>query len=191
MKKFIAGFLTCAILIFTLLTFGFAEGILNVVLNPYPVYVNGSQVEVEGYNINDFIFLKLSDVGKCFDSTVLFNQTENRIDVNSNVTVLNMSATEDLISIVQFDVETENPVGAEFVEYKGCRVLKYNNRYYVSSGDLYKPFGIIPLSVDENNKMFKLGDKKVIVSSTDYKNIIKYRTMYLYDISLFSELIGE
>jgi hypothetical protein len=84
MKKFIAGFLTCAILIFTLLTFGFAEDILNVVLNPYPVYVNGSQVEVEGYNINGFTFLKLADVGKCFDSTVSFNQTEKRIEIESN-----------------------------------------------------------------------------------------------------------
>jgi uncharacterized membrane protein len=84
MKKFIAGFLTCAILIFTLLTFGFAEEVLNIVLNPYPVYVNGTQVEVEGYNINGFTFLKLADVGKCFDSTTSFNQTEERIDINGN-----------------------------------------------------------------------------------------------------------
>jgi hypothetical protein len=91
MKKFIAGFLTCAILIFTLLTFGFAEGILNVVLNPYPVYVNGSQVEVEGYNINGFTFLKIADIGKCFDSTVKFNETNPRIDINNNPTTKNIA----------------------------------------------------------------------------------------------------
>lgn len=199
MKKFIAGFVTCAILIFTLLTFGFAEGALNVVLNPYPVYVNGTQIEVEGYNINGFTFLKLADIGRVFDSTTLFNETDPHIDINSNEVVLSApattSVTQDLVPVIQFDIETEKPIGAEFAEYKGCRVLKYNGKMYVRGTDLYAPFNIIQLIGDENTLIFKpynnLDNEKIVINRNDYSNMIKYRAGYFYDITLFSELIGE
>lgn len=190
MKKYIAGFLTCLILMLVLSFSGFADDILNVALNSYPIFFNGQQVPVEGYNINGFTYLKLADLDKLHNTTTSFNQTEQRIEVNSNEKSLSMPTTQNLVPVIQFDIDTEKPIGAEFTEYKGCRVLNYNDKLYVDGSDLYKTFRITSVIADANTRIFKLDDKKVVVNNDNPDTTIKYKT-YLYDITLFEELIGE
>lgn len=81
-KQFIIGLLIGTILFSSIGVC--AEEVLNVIANPYPVFVNGQEIQVEAYNINGFTFLKLADVGKVLDSTVSFNETEKRIEITSN-----------------------------------------------------------------------------------------------------------
>jgi hypothetical protein len=82
-KQFIAGFVTCVILLSAIFITGFAEG-LTVLLNPYPVTINGVEIAVEAYNINGFTFLKLADVGKAIpNTTIKFNEIDKRIEINS------------------------------------------------------------------------------------------------------------
>lgn len=51
--------------------------------NPYPVKVNGQEVQVEGYNINDSTYFKLRDVANVVGGfSVGF--TDNTIIVNTN-----------------------------------------------------------------------------------------------------------
>lgn len=80
MKKFIMGFVLGALL-FSFSSVYAATG-LNIMLNPYPVLINGIQTIVEGYNINDYTFLKLADFKKA-GLTVKFNETEQQIEVTS------------------------------------------------------------------------------------------------------------
>lgn len=57
---------------------------LRIYKNPYPVVVNGTTQDVDAYNINDYTYVKLSDLGKCFgDIKVSFNQTDSQIEITS------------------------------------------------------------------------------------------------------------
>jgi hypothetical protein len=60
----------------------FAEDVLKVVANPFPIYVDGSQENIEALNINGFTFLKLGDFGKV-GLVVKFNETERKIEVTT------------------------------------------------------------------------------------------------------------
>jgi hypothetical protein len=110
---------------------------LNVVLNPYPVYVNGTQVEVEGYNINGFTFLKLADVGKCFDSTVKFNETEERIDITSNPKptiedVTTPEPVEETIETNDFYIEKIDVADIYVIDPNGTKykcIISYANTF--------------------------------------------------------------
>jgi uncharacterized membrane protein len=191
MKKFIAGFLACAILIFTLLTFGFAEDILNVVLNPYPVYINGFQVEVEGYNINGFTFLKLSDIGKCFDSTTLLNQAEERIEVNSMVNPLE-PASKSTVARIEIDKTTGDPIGAEFVEYEKCKeAVKYNDFVYMQISDISKYFGIHIKKIEGYKSKFYKNGKETLFDLNVPNNYIFVDGKLYYNTDTFKDLIGE
>jgi hypothetical protein len=81
-RQFIIGLLVGAMLFSEIGVY--AEDILNVLTNPFPVVINGQAVQIEAYNINGFTFLKLADVGKALDSTVYFNETEKRIEITAN-----------------------------------------------------------------------------------------------------------
>lgn len=59
MKKFIFGFITGGIICAAVTGFAVEYA---VSVNPYPVKVNGEDVQVEGYNINDSTYFKLRDV---------------------------------------------------------------------------------------------------------------------------------
>ena len=58
-KNFITGFLSGALIFGTI---GALAAGLIATPNTYPVQVNGSDVSVEGYNINDYTYFKLRDV---------------------------------------------------------------------------------------------------------------------------------
>lgn len=187
-KQFILGVIVGAMLFSSIGVF--AEG-FTVLLNPFPIFFNGQQANVEAYNVNGRTFLSLGDIATYFNATATLNETTKQIEVNNNEKLSTTSIEDSLITVIPFDIETEQPVGAEFTEYKGCRVLRYNNKFYVDSSDLYSTFKIIPIIIDENTRMFKLDNKKIVVSKKDYNNTIKYKMTYFYDISLFSKLIGE
>lgn len=85
-KQFMIGFLVGA-LVFSLSPV-FAEGELNIMENPFPIFINGKMERVEGYNINGYTFLKLADFGKA-GLVVKFNEATKRIEIESSVNVLN------------------------------------------------------------------------------------------------------
>lgn len=58
MKKFIAGFLSGAVI------FGVATGfaVNSIYENPYRIFVNGEEKQIQGYNIDDYSYFKLRDI---------------------------------------------------------------------------------------------------------------------------------
>ncbi|HYE82191.1 MAG TPA: hypothetical protein VEG39_08495 [Clostridia bacterium] len=80
-KQFIAGFLTCLILLSAIFITGFAEGI-SVLLNPYPILLNGQPVEVEAYNVNGRTFLSLGDMVKLVGGTAKLNEVTKQIEIS-------------------------------------------------------------------------------------------------------------
>jgi hypothetical protein len=145
-KQFIAGFVTCAILLSAIFITGFAEGI-TVLPNPYPVTINGVEITVEAYNINGFTFLKLADVGKAIpNTTIKFNEIDKRIEINSagsvNPTSEQTTSTEEVsllstATAIEYDTTTGLPVGAEIIEYKRWKnAVRYNDNIYLSNSTL-------------------------------------------------------
>lgn len=59
-KQFVLG-VVCGAVIFGTIAAIATEYIVNP--NPYPVKVNGNDVDIEGYNINDNTYFKLRDIG--------------------------------------------------------------------------------------------------------------------------------
>lgn len=82
MKKFILGFITGGIICAT--ATGFAVE-YAVTANPFPVAVNGTETEIEGYNINDNTYFKLRDVA---DAVGGFNVgfSDNTITIDTDTT---------------------------------------------------------------------------------------------------------
>ena len=54
---------------------------LKIINNPFPIFVEQEEKEVEAYNIDGYTYLKLADVGKALDVIVKFNETESKIEI--------------------------------------------------------------------------------------------------------------
>lgn len=103
-KRFIAGFACGAVLFGTI---GVFAGQYVAVENPFPVWLNGEEVKIEGYNINDNTYFKLRDVADAvgsfdvdfYENTILIS-TENRLVeyARTKVAMLANTETAELLS---------------------------------------------------------------------------------------------
>lgn len=79
-KNYIAGFITGAVI------FGaigvLASNVYNAYDNPYPIYIDGIQAQIEGYNINDKTYFQLRDIG---------DKIGFRVDFANDMIVVNTS----------------------------------------------------------------------------------------------------
>jgi hypothetical protein len=116
-KHYLIGFLA-GTLLFSLSPV-FAEGELNVIENLFPVYINGKMERVEGYNINGYTYLKLSDLSKA-GLEVRFNEVKKRIEIESAVNVLNKIEKDG------YELVVSN--GVEYVSIDDI-VKKYEDKY--------------------------------------------------------------
>jgi len=125
-KQFIIGVLIGAMLFSSIGVC--ADEVLKVIANPYPVFVNGQEIQVEAYNINGFTFLKLADVGKVLNSTVSFNETEKRIEITEN----KKERTDDDYLVESSSVEKTTKDGLDGIIY--------NDIFYASLFDLEEKY---------------------------------------------------
>ncbi len=80
MKKFFAGLITGIIIAISFTTYAAVQ--LKVIPNPYPVFINNTKANVQGYNINGSTYLKLSDL-KTAGLDVKF--ADSKINIASSV----------------------------------------------------------------------------------------------------------
>lgn len=190
-KQFIAGFVTCFILLSFIFIPGYAEDALQVMLNPYPIVVNGQILQVESYNINGFTFLKLADIGTAFNATTKFNETKQQIELTTNSKTVNTSNNKQP-TIINYDLDSKKPINAELIDYKGCRALKYENKTFVHIEDLYI-LGLVSKIIDtqERTIVYEKNGKTIIFDRKIPENIIIYLNNFYYNIEVFEELIGD
>jgi hypothetical protein len=203
-KQFIAGFVTCVILLSAIFITGFAEG-LTVLLNPYPVTINGVEIAVEAYNINGFTFLKLADVGKAIpNTTIKFNEIDKRIEINSagsvNPTSEQITSSEgvntmSIAAAIEYDSITGLPVGAIYIENekngKQYKTIQYNGEIYISIVDLKNIFGIQNMFVDGFGIRFTKNEQLIPVDSNDKSNHFFAGSRLYYKKILFENYMGE
>lgn len=99
MKKTVFGII---IGMFLSTSIAYAAVELKVVSNPFPVYINGIQTEVDAYNINGYTYLKLADMSKA-GLEVKFNETQRRIEVLSAILISNAPEGVDKVSGVVYN----------------------------------------------------------------------------------------
>ena len=165
-KQFIIGLLIGAMLFSPIGVC--AEEVLNVIANPYPVFVNGQEIQVEAYNINGFTFLKLADVGKVLNSTVSFNETEKRIEITEN----KKERTDDDYLVESSSVEKTTKDGLDGIIYNDifyASLFDLEEKYQVNKGIGYE------IGFDGKNYIVTNGktNKSVSLHYMDHASIIR------------------
>ena len=137
MKKFVLGFIIGALL-FSFASV-YAAGELNIASNPFPVFINGVQTEVDGYNINGYTYLKLRDF-ELAGLKVDFKDRKIYVDNNISISPNNQKIRtlidqlyciyilEDIIDVLDYhNLEMRSVIANCIFFYKLDEVsLKYN-----------------------------------------------------------------
>ncbi len=91
MKKFICGFLCGAVLCTAIGAFA----VNSIYENPYRITVNGTEKQIQGYNIDDYSYFKLRDIADAvggfnvsFDNDTILLSTKEEEGVNSKPTIM-------------------------------------------------------------------------------------------------------
>jgi hypothetical protein len=200
-KQFIVGFVTCVILLSVIFVSGFAEDALTVVLNRFPIFINGQEEPVEAYNINGFTFLKLADVGKAIPGTTIkFNEIDERIEINiveaSLPETMDESEVMSMSTAIEYDSVTGLPVGAEYVENekdgRKYKTIQYNNKIFISESDMKDIYGIKYIrNLNSLNIVYGKDEQEVTVDFMQRENVLKVNTRGYINIALFNQIIGE
>lgn len=175
----------------------FAEA-LNIVLNPFPVLINGVETEVEGYNINGSTYLKLADFKKA-GLTVKFNETDKLIEITtaaeSSTAALNTPQNNNIggtKTMIEYDAVTGLPVGAEYVENdkdgKTYKTILYNGETYVSTADLENMFGIKGTHLEVKTGIQNFARDTSVVG-VDVNSALFIGSYVYYDVTLFDDLL--
>jgi sporulation protein YlmC with PRC-barrel domain len=190
-KSYIVGFTTCIILMSTIFITGFAEDALTVLLNQFPIFINGQPAQVEAYNINGRTFLALGDVAKYLDAKAVFNETDKKIEI----TAADSSNAQYVNSIYEIDIDkdTGEPIGAELVDYNGYKALKYQDIIYVNYHNIRQVFEIDDFFYlsEQRQYVYLKNEKKISINIDNVENMIRFRNSTYYKAELFNEFIGE
>lgn len=139
MKKFILGFLLGAMLFGS--GIAFAEELLKVVPNPFPVLINGTKTVVDGYNINGSTYLKLRDFEKA-GLGVEFNSQNSQIEITSDIIASEVTSEGEK---AMSEIITQTPDGItnidtwEGQQYIGALYIR--NKIREKGYDFTKPMG--------------------------------------------------
>jgi hypothetical protein len=85
MKKLVSGIIIGALLVSCMTVFATN---FKVVSNNLPIFVDGEQKQVTGYNIDGNTCLDLKDMAKVFNVSVKYNKDNKSIEINSNNSIL-------------------------------------------------------------------------------------------------------
>lgn len=177
MKKFISG-LIIGIMI-TISIGAFAEGGLGDLVikhNPFPIIVNGTQEDVEAYNIDGFTFLKIADIARALDNAVdvKFDEVKREINISTIKMLGAPEVIEDLIP--KEEEEVEDAIARphdEFMEIKAEEYMKDGIRTIMYEGKEYSH----PTSIGYHMGVTKGYNKASIVGDDNEKwHIIKDQT---------------
>ncbi|HEX2925073.1 MAG TPA: hypothetical protein VHP38_02245 [Ruminiclostridium sp.] len=164
MKKYIAGLLSGIIIAMSVTAFAAVE--LKVIPNPYPVMIDGTKADVQGYNINGSTYLKLSDL---------------------KVTGLNAKFANKQITISKAQESTETTKdGTTKMTSDSLKIYTIDDKEYVSMRDvckLYSKFSYgIPEGLSPEDKA--LAFKKITSRdqfTTSYKDLIPRMEFFIYE----------
>jgi hypothetical protein len=210
MKKFFAGLITGVLISLSVTAFAAVQ--LKVVPNPFPVFINGDQAQVDAYNINGSTYLKLSDL-KTAGLDVTF--ADSKINVFSAFTEEtepseptdpaepSEPSTGELPDYTVPEIDNSNNYanpkilidGDDFIltTYKNLKALKYNDKTYVSSFSLYKLKNITTKILGKNGIRKLYLDNQLILETTDANpiNYVSYNGDTYFNIDFIGKYLED
>lgn len=150
MKKFVCGLLTGFIL--ATMTAVFAASQINAYINTdIKINVDGEQLKTEIVSVTETQknYASVRDIAESLGATVTWNQSTKTIDIVSNksteseVDTVNTTAQKTTNTTIEYDPETGLPVGAEWVDFKGCKAIKYDGHIYITENDLKVKYKLV------------------------------------------------
>lgn len=145
MKKFVIGFILGAMIFGSGIVF--AEEVLKIVRNPYPVLINGVITEVDGYNIDGSTYLKLRDFEKA-GLGVNWNNEKRQIEITSveaNNDIMESEETSKGEMTVTEKI-TQTPDGITQIDtWEGKQYIAYiyvRNKIKEKGYDFLQPIGV-------------------------------------------------
>lgn len=174
-NKFITGFV-CGAVVFGMI--GAFAAQYSATDNPFPVKLNGQDINIEGYNINDETYFKLRDIADAVGGFgVSFN--DNTIQIFKTKTSSESTTAPSATDIpTQSSEDTLTPYEQELSKYKLLDIIEgdwqhnsYNpSDYYIiriSSISVIKDYG----SRKEVGKYEVSGNKLIITYYSDLTNL--------------------
>ncbi len=158
MKKYIAGLITGLIIAVSFTTYAAVQ--LKVVPNPYPIFINNSKANVQGYNINGSTYLKLSDL-KTAGLDVKF--ADSKINIASAVTKPNTNGSPSAEQ------------GYTNKNIDGFKVFQKDGKEYIKYGDVLNFFG------GKYIRGYKIGEA---AEKLDKPEVCEYDTKYWKAVSI-------
>ncbi len=141
-KRFIAGFV-CGAVLFGIT--GVFAGQYLAIENTYPVQVNGNNVSLEGYQINDYTYFKLRDIGDKVGFNVDFQNDTILIDTQGK----GIGNTDTVNKNDGLNIKKQDPT---YVSINGAEYISAENAmYYVQKffRDAEKTWNVV-YSTDPN-----------------------------------------
>ncbi len=194
MKKFVFGLIAGFIL--ATMTTAFAMTQLSAYINPdIKININGESLKTEVVSVTETQknYASVRDIAEALGATVTWNQKTKTIDIVSNknkeseVDIVN-TTTPKTTNTIEYDPEAGLPVGAEWVDFKGCKAIKYNNKIYLSESDLKTKFDLV-----YRNDNFVYTPTEQVIDGDFFgtgKSLLVGYTVY-FATDLFGEFIGE
>lgn len=196
MKKFLSGLLVGIIL--ATMTTAFAASKITAYFNPdVKIRVDGVLLETEIVTVAEKQknYTSVRDVAEALGATVEWNQETKTINITSKeseVDTVGIDTPKSTNTTIEYNPETGLPVGAEWVDFKDCKAISYNDKIYLSETDLAIKFNILY----ENNRdyryiTYKHGEDKIEVDFYNRENYIDSGKGIYLNKDLFAEFIGE
>lgn len=102
-----------------------ADEVLNVYPNPFKITVDGVEKDIEGYNINEYSYFKLRDIGEQVGFDVDFKENTIMIDTKS---IGSTGSTEN---------DTINNTSFNYISINGQEYIKYQDVEYYIMGSYF------------------------------------------------------
>lgn len=178
MKKYIAGLITGIILSLSFATFAAVQ--LKVIPNPFPIFVDGVNAEIDGYNINGSTYIKLADLKKA-GVEAKFDSTKKQIEISS--VAESTTNAEPTITSKQSPTFLYEGDDVKNTTYNGFKTVSYNGDTFISEVEFSKKLKItVKHSVKLNSPYtFYKDDVKILEtldSTPEYYIIYEGRTYF-------------
>lgn len=175
MKKILLGFIA-GIAAFSCTTI-FAEDILKIAENTFPILHWNSPTDIEAYNINDHTYLKLADVGRVFGVPVVFK--DNKIHIGDSSKTNIAYYVPDYSLVPNMELCFEYPPSSILMEGDHSRVTYNYGLVNTKIEDSLAKFEEI-LQNDGFKKINNINTKLDFLSAPDGKNVVYNKsTIYL------------
>lgn len=151
-----------------------AQQVYEAYTNSFPVYVNGEQKDIEGYNINGSTYFKLRDLGSFIGFEVDFKEDNILIETQNSKTTNNTIKNLEPEDVQVIDDHTINKNGKSYILLDHIQRSILKNTYISVDEETSEPY-IYDCATNEKLSEpipYIIFAERWFVSEDDFQNLI-------------------